>query len=132
VFLQLPRDLIGQVLKFRAVSNGTDADAAAITSFTFTPCASQTEWAVHSLSATRDVSDTVVVSWVGRGRIGAETSPQNSKYFTGYRVTFTDGYTEDTTAQTLTRASTPAGVTIKVAPLNSITGAGPTLEIITI
>lgn len=131
-FLQLPRDLIGTVLKFRAVSNGTDPDAAPITSFTFTPCVSQTEWPVHSLTATRDGSDNVAVSWVGRARIGAETMPQHSKYFGGYRVSFSDGFTADTTEQTYTRAATPAAVTITVAPLNTITGAGPTIESITI
>jgi hypothetical protein len=45
---------------------------------------------------------------------------------------FSDGFTADTASMTYTRASTPPGVTITVAPINTITGLGPASEGITV
>lgn len=114
-------------LKVRVVSAGTDPDAASWSDILITG-RSQIEWAPVSVQAVRDGSNNVAVSWVGRGRIGPETAPRNSLQFAGYRVTFSDGVTATTSASAYTRSSTPAGVTVTVAALNSITGAGPSSE----
>lgn len=116
-------------LMVKAVSYGTDADAVTGTAVTFGG-QSATEWPPHYVRASRDASNNVAVTWIGRGRIGAETVARNSQWFTGYRVTFSDGHTADVTASTYTRASTPTGVTVSVAALNSITGAGPSSEVV--
>jgi hypothetical protein len=129
-FVDLPRHLVSLPLLARAVSYGTDPDAISGSELTIVG-RSQIEWPVHSLAATRDDSDTVVVSWVGRGRIGAEIVAHHSTQFAGYRVSFSDGHTADVTETAYTRASTPAGVTVSVAALNTITGAGPSESIST-
>lgn len=126
-FVPCERWMIGETLTVRAVSYGTDPDAVTGTDFTLTG-ASQTEWPPHDVQASRDGSDNVTVTWIGRGRLGTETAPFHSQHFTGYRVTFSDGHTADVTDTTYTRSSTPPGVTVSVAALNSITGAGPSSE----
>lgn len=126
-FVPCERWMLDQTFKVRAVSYGTDPDAVTGTDFTLTG-ASQTEWPPHYVQASRDGSDNVTVTWIGRGRLGTETRPFHSQYFTGYRVTFSDGHTADVTDTTYTRSSTPPGVTVSVAALNSITGAGPSSE----
>lgn len=137
LFVPIPRSKIGQSFQLRAVTSGTSPDAAPIYTFSFTTCVSQTEWPVHSVTAVRDISDQVTVSWIGRGRIGPETAPYNSRYFTGYRVSFSDGHVVETTATTITYAGAPGsgvpvGVTVTVCALNAITDAGPASTGITI
>lgn len=131
IFVQLQQWMVGQTISYRGISVGQNPDDVVWESFVDASPMSQTEWPVHYVRATRDSGD-VTVEWIGRGRLGVEISPRNSKYFTGYRVIYSDGYTADTTAMTHTRTSTPAGVTITVAAINSITGLGPQSEGITI
>lgn len=126
-FVPCERWMLDQTFKVRAVSYGTDPDVVTGTDFTLTG-ASQTEWPPHYVRASRDGSDNVTVTWIGRGRLGTETAPFHSQHFTGYRVTFSDGHTADVTDTTYTRSSTPPGVTVSVAALNAITGAGPSSE----
>jgi len=137
LFVPAERWMIGETFDVRAVANGTSADMAAVESFEFDPCVSQTEWPVHNVTAERDGSDNVTVNWIGRARLGSETAPFHSQYFTGYRVTFDDGVTPvsfdvgiSTTTYTLASAADPIGVT--VAPLNSITGEGPASDEISV
>lgn len=110
----------------RAVSYGTDPDAAQAVPVTFAGQSAR-EWPPHYVRAKRSGGD-VIVTWIGRGRIGAETVARNSQWFTGYRVTFSDGHTADVTGTTYTYAAAPDPVTVSVAALNSITGAGPSSE----
>lgn len=127
-FVRIDRSFIGVAASIRAVSYGTDPDAYPWMPYTLTSPKSQTEWPVHMVRASRDISDNVTVTWIGRARIGTETSPQHSQYFRGYRVSFDDGgsvQTFDTTATTYTLNAAPDPVTVTVAPLNAITGAGP-------
>jgi hypothetical protein len=128
-FVPMQRHLINAALQVRAVGYGTDPDAALGSPLTVAG-RSQIEWPVHSVSAVRDASDTVTVAWVGRGRIGAETVAYHSQHFVGYRVTFSDGHSADVTTSNYVRTATPAGVTVTIAALNSITGAGPSSEAI--
>lgn len=132
MFVQLQQWMLGQTASYRGISYGQNPDDVPWQSFAINNPLSQTEWPVHGVGAVRDGSNNVTVSWVGRARLGVEVAPRNSKYFTGYRVTYSDGYTADTADMQHTRAATPAGVTITVAAINSITGPGPSSEGITI
>lgn len=129
-FVPTPSWMIGRPLKYKAVSIGTSADSYAALDFDYSLCESQTEFPPTFVQATRDGSDNVTVTWVGRGRVGAEVAPRNSKYFSGYRITYGDGTTFDVgpTVTTHTRASAPASQIITVCALNTITGAGPDSE----
>ncbi|MBB4126213.1 hypothetical protein GGR77_001503 [Xanthomonas translucens] len=115
-------------LQVRAIAmNSTKGDDWGWEQPALAPWAVQTEWPPTDVAAVRDGGNTVTVTWTPRPRLGVETNPLQSKYFTGYRVAYSDGVTADLgTADTShTRASVPAGVTVTVAALNSITGAGP-------
>lgn len=123
-FIQAQKWMLGKELMFKPVSFGLTDDESVPTAYDFLTAYSQREWAPTGVAATRDGSDSVEVSWIPRPRLGVETSPYQSKYFTGYRVKFSDGFTAATSATTYTRASTPAGVTVSICGINSITGDG--------
>lgn len=158
-FVQTERWMVGQTLQVRAVSYGTDPDAAGTESFAFTSAVSQTEWSPVELSGSRDGSDNVTVSWVGRARLGTEVSPHQSQYFDGYRVTYSDGVdsftydvertplivlgssvikaevtTHEYTAamQTSDFGSVPGSLTVTVSALNLITGESAPSDSITV
>lgn len=135
VFVQAQQWMLGQTLYFKAVSLGTSADAYAWQPYRFTTAASQTEWRPTMVRA-RDVGADLVVSWLGRGRLGTGLNAYPSQHFRGYRVTYTNGVnvvTHDVTTTTDTLAggaSLPGVVTISVAGLNAITGPGHPSEVI--
>lgn len=134
-FVPIPRSKIGSTFQLRAVSSQTLADASPVVPFEFATCVSQTEWPVRMIETTRDAGNQVTVTWLGRPRLGTETAPFHSKYFSGYRVDFSNGYTVTTTGTSILYAGAPgtgvpAGVTVTVTPINSITGDGPTSEAI--
>lgn len=124
-FIPVPRANLGKLLKIRAVTSGGGTDTAPVLPLQLDTIRNQTEFPVSMVAATRDGANNVTVTWVGRGRLGPETAPFHSQYFTGYRVKFSDGTSIDTTAETCTYASAPAGLTITVRALNAITGEGP-------
>lgn len=128
VFVQVQQWMTGTTISYRGVSYGQDSDEADWSSFAVDEPQSQQEWPVHYVRAVRNSSNAVTVSWIGRGRLGVETAPRQSKYFAGYRVSYSDGFTADVTNETHTRASTPSGVTVTVAAINTITGPGPASE----
>lgn len=130
VFVQVQQWMTGTTISHRGVSYGQDSDEIDWSSFAVDEPKSQHEWPVHYVRAVRNGSNAVTVSWIGRGRLGVESAPRQSKYFAGYRVTYSDGFTADVTNPTHTRASTPSGVTVTVAAINTITGPGPTSEAI--
>ncbi|WP_303748424.1 phage tail protein [Stenotrophomonas pigmentata] len=130
VFAQVQQWMTGTTISYRGVSYGQDSDEADWSSFAVDEPQSQQEWPVHYVRAVRNSSNAVTVSWVGRGRLGVETAPRQGKYFAGYRVSYSDGFTADVTNETHTRASTPSGVTVTVAAINTITGPGPASEVI--
>jgi hypothetical protein len=132
VFLQAQRWMLGLELLFKPVSFGLTEDESVPTAYTFEQAMSQWEWAPTHVTAVRDGADAVTVDWIPRPRLGVETGPYNSKYFTGVKLTWSDGFTatvgKDVT--TYTRASTPAGATVTLCGINSITGDGESTEAI--
>jgi len=131
-FVQVQQWMTGTTISYRGVSYGQDSDEADWEALAVDDPVSQQEWPVHYVRALRDGSNNITVSWIGRGRLGVETTPRHSKYFAGYRVSYSDGFTADTTETTHTRAATPSGLTVTVAALNTITGPGPASEAITV
>lgn len=134
-FVPTPSWMIGRALKYKAVSLGTSADSYVGLDYTYSPCISQTEFSPTFVRATRDGSSNVLVTWIGRGRIGAEVAPRQSKYFIGYRVSWDDGTTlttADTTSNSYTIASAANPIVVSVQALNIITGAGAASEEITV
>lgn len=96
------------------MSYGQNADDIDWQSLDIDNPASQREWPVTRV---RQNGDTV--TWIGRARLGTETAPHHSQWFVGYRVTYSDGHTVDTTEQSHTRAG---ATVVSVEPVNSITG----------
>lgn len=131
-FLQAQQWMLGQEIYLKPVSFGLTEDESVPTAYDLDVAYSQLEWPPHHVRADRDGSDMVVVNWIPRPRLGIETAPHQSKYFTGYKVKFSDGHTAIVTAPTYTRASTPASVTITVCGVNSITGDGEDSEGVTV
>lgn len=135
VFVQAQQWMIGQTLNFRAVSLGTSADSYAWQSYVFNKGVSQTEWQPKMVRA-NDVGSDIVVTWLGRGRLGTPSNAYHSQHFRGYRVTYTNGsnvVTHDVTGTTDTLvggASLPGAVTITISGINAITGAGTASEVI--
>ena len=125
-FVQAQRNMIGVDLYYKAVSFGHTSDDTTAVAYLFEDPASQTEWTPATVQTDRNaVSNDVAVTFEGRPRLGQFGTPFHSKYFRGYRVKFSDSHTIDTTAQTVTYAAAPAGLTVQVCALNEITGEGP-------
>ncbi|SDW95339.1 phage tail protein [Lysobacter enzymogenes] len=138
VFVQAQTWLLGQTILFKAVSNGTSADAYTWQPFTFSPGRSQTEWAPRGVRAQISGSD-IAVDWVGRRRLGSTRRSVHSQHFRGYRVTYTNSGGVIATHDVLTLSDKLVGgvamtrpITITVSGLNAITGAGPASEAISI
>lgn len=124
-FLRAQTWMLGMEVWFKPISFGVTDDESTPVTFDFTIVYSQYEWSPHAVTAERDGSDNVTVSWIPRPRLGIEIAPRNSQYFTGYRVVFSDDFTVDLgDVSTYVRASSPAGVSAHVVGLNSITGPG--------
>ena len=122
---------IGTDLTHRAVSNGQSPEASVEQTLTYEGN-SQREFPVAHLLLERD-GDDVVATAVPRHRFGTEDNPIRSINWDGYRWTATDGVntvTRDGTAATETFDATgwASPVTVTVAQLNRITGAGPTVS----
>lgn len=121
---------IGVALTHRAVSNGESPELADEQTESFVG-QSQMEWPVAFLELERDGSDIVSASWVPRLRFGSDVAPVESINFRGYRVTLDDGVlpavTFDTTSTAITYDASALGtpLTVNVASINRITGAGP-------
>ena len=120
---------IGQQLTHRATSFGETSESAGTQSLTYEG-RSQVEWPVAYLTLERDSSDVISGAWTPRHRFGSDDFPVPSINFTGYRVTIDDGSTEvvlDTSDQHFTydASALASPVTVIVAALNRITGAGP-------
>lgn len=137
VFIPVPRQYIGSTLQVRAVTSNSQAADSTERPVEFDTCVSQTEWPVVMVESTRDSNDNVTVTWVGRPRLGPETSPYHSRWFTGYRVDFSNGDSILTFNLSVTNygatgvTGVPPGTTVTVTPTNAITGDGPTSEAIT-
>lgn len=120
MFVQMQQWMIGETVSYRGVTYNQNPDDVEWQSFAIDHPQSQTEWPVYDVRRDGDA-----VSWIGRARLGVEVAPHHSKYFGGYRVTYSDGHTADTMNQQYTRAGTPPGATVTVQAINTITGVGP-------
>lgn len=133
MFLPMQLSYVGRTITVRATSlNGTDADIT-ITSFTYTG-QSQVEYPVAYLSARRDGASGLL-SWQGVGKLGAGSSVAMGLYFSGYRVTLTDGtttrtYTVADQAYTADLSPFTGDVTATVQAMNQLTGAGPGVQVV--
>lgn len=121
---------IGTDLTHRAVSTGHTPDGADEQTLTYAGN-SQREFPVANLLLSR-AGDDVTAAAVPRHRFGTDDAPLRSLNWDGFRWTATDGantVTRDGTADTETFDVTgwASPVTITVAQLNRITGAGPTV-----
>lgn len=132
--LAVPASLtdLGRTITFRATSFGASLDDATVVSVTYAG-QSQTERSPAYLQAWRN-GDTLTCSWQGVGRLGAGAHAAHGQRFTGYRITFSDGVDSlvvQTTAQELVQdvSSLSAPVTVTVEQLNSLTGAGPSIQV---
>lgn len=124
---------IGRALTFRATSFGLAVETGTVITMTYTG-RSQIEREPGYVMAHRDGTD-LVVTWQGVGRLGSGATVAHGSRFAGYRVTFDDGAIEqvvDTDDQELTHDVTALGspISIRVAQLNDLTGAGPYIEVI--
>lgn len=123
---------LGQALTHRFISFGRSADGTVTTTETYTGV-SQTEWPVAHVLPARLDANTISVRAVPRHRFGTEDRPVRSVNWTGYRWAVTDGsntITRDGLADTETFDTTgwATPITITVAQLNRITGAGPAVS----
>lgn len=122
---------IGQDIEHRAVSNGQQPDQAIPYTEEYTG-QSQREWPVAHLFGNFD-GDDLRLTCVPRHRFGTEDNPVQSINHDGYRWTATDGVNSlsaDTAGPShnfdVTGWSAP--ITVTVAQLNRITGAGPAVS----
>jgi hypothetical protein len=122
-FLQMESWMAAATLHARAISSGLAGDDVPWQAYSNLR-QSQTEWAPSMVTAQRDASNNVTVTWVGRGRIGAEIAARNSQYFSGYKLVWSDGVTAATANTTITRADVPADISVQVCGTNVITGDG--------
>lgn len=129
-FVELSAALLGQNLAFRAISFGETPESSSLEqSFTFVG-RSQIELAVVDLQVEQSSLDVVTATWTRRDRFGTDTAPIVSTNWQGYRVTITgdSSVVIDTTSPSITYDASGLGtssVSVSVAQLNRITGAGP-------
>lgn len=124
IFAPIPRSMIGSELTYKAVSYGLTEDETVPTLYEFDDPQSQLEWPVFDVASERVGSD-AVVTWMGRMRLGTDTTPYHSKYWRGYKVKFSDGHTVVVQSETYTYTAIPGSPTVQVCSTNEITGDGP-------
>ena len=124
---------IGREIWHRAVSFDSTGETATISQMDFQGN-SQREWQVAHLLLER-AGDVVTATAIPRHRFGTDVAPVQSTNHIGYRWTATDGTNTasgDTNSVTPSRAFNVTGwaspITVTVAQINRITGAGPTVS----
>lgn len=120
---------IGQQLTHRATSFGETTESSIEQALTYAG-RSQLEWPVAYLTLERDSSDVITGAWTPRHRFGSDDFPVPSINFVGYRVTIDDGATQVVLEKsdahfTFDASALSTPVTVSVAAMNRITGAGP-------
>lgn len=131
-FLTLPTALVGQTLQLRVTSIGSNPETAPVYSFVWDPAHSQTEFPAAFLTLERSGGD-IVANWSPRWRFGTDVNPVQSLRFGGWGVEVSDGTvtnTFTTTTPDFVHSDSPytGPVTVTVAQLNTITGAGPSIS----
>lgn len=124
---------IGRTLTFRATTFGQATDTGTVVSMVYAG-RGQIEREPAYLQVEQDGSD-LNVSFQGVGRLGGGAAAIHGAFFTGYRVTFDDGADQivvNTTEQQITQdvSSLSSPITVSVQQVNSLTGAGPSIEVI--
>lgn len=127
---------LGKTLTFRAVSVGTNPDAAPTFTLTLATMESQREWQPYNVSATKDDDCQWRIDFIGRHRLGTDAVPVASEWFKGWRVSFTlNGVTKHHMTQEQTFLYTTAlqeadwgqvnclGYAVTVSAINEYTGA---------
>ena len=119
---------LAQDLTYRATSFGRSSDAAPVYTEEYTG-ESQREWPVAHLFLEL-AGSTLNARAVPRHRFGTEVNPVRSANWTGYRWTASDGVNSATVESLADTASFDVSgwgspITVAVAQLNRITGAGP-------
>lgn len=133
IFVEVAATLLNRELTFRAVSFGEAPDGSSFEQeFTFIG-RSQIEMPVLDLEVSEDSLGTITATWTRRDRFGSDVAPILSANWQGYRVTFAGDTTESitTVANSITYDASGLGtssVTVSVAQLNRITGAGPAVS----
>ena len=129
-FVEVSATLLNRELTFRAISFGETPEGSSLDqSFTFVG-RSQLEMPVVYLSVEQNSLGVIDATWTRRDRFGTDTNPILSANWQGYRVTFVGDSTVsvDTTSPFITYDASALGsssVSVSVAQLNRITGAGP-------
>lgn len=123
---------LNTVLTHRAVSNGQSPELAPIQNNEYVGN-SQREWPVADILLSRPTADSVEAEAIPRHRFGTSMNPIRSINWDGYRWNVTDGVNtinRDGTSETETFDTTGWGspVTVTVAQLNRLTGAGPAVS----
>jgi hypothetical protein len=135
-FVQLGSAFLGQNLTFRAVSFGETPEGSSYDQEITFVGRSQIEMPVLDLAVEEDSLGVISATWTRRDRFGSDIAPIVSVNWQGYRVTFTGDTVAslDTTTPTYTFDASGLGtsaVTVSVAQLNRITGAGPSVSEVT-
>ncbi len=138
-FVQVDRVAIGRTLTLRITSAGTSTADGIVSTLVLNPARSVIEWAPTNARVFRNDTLDVNFSWSPRHRMGDSLTPYPSIYFTGYRLTVSDGlasktYNTTDAAFAYTAAMQIADFGSAIEPLdyqifavNSITGAGDAL-----
>lgn len=133
IFVPSDLALLNRTLTFRATTFGRPLDEATVTTMVFTG-QSQRERRPAYLSAYRSGS-TIIANWQGVGRLGGGVNVAMGAYFAAYRVSATDGVTTSTQDVSTMTASIDTSiftgpVTVSVSQVNSLTGAGQSIEVV--
>jgi hypothetical protein len=123
---------INTELTHRAVSNGQSPELAVPQTNEYIGN-SQREWPVAELLLTRPTGTSVEAEAIPRHRFGTSMNPIRSINWDGYLWTVTDGSntisrTGTSATETFDTTGWASPVTVTVAQLNRITGAGPTVS----
>ena len=124
---------IGQTLTFRATSSGQTTDTGTVVSIVYQGNI-QRERKPGYLVVTPSGAN-LNVSWQGVGRLAGGATAIHGNFFTGYRVTLDDGASQivvNTTDHEITQdvSALSAPITVSVQQVNSLTGPGPSIEVI--
>jgi hypothetical protein len=132
-FVQLGSAFLGQSLTFRAVSFGETPEGSSDDQTVTFVGRSQIEMPVLDLVVEENSLGVISATWTRRDRFGSDIAPIVSTNWQGYRVTFTGDTVSsfDTTTPAYAFDASGLGtsaVTVSVAQLNRITGAGPSVS----
>jgi hypothetical protein len=127
-FASLRPEEIGQVLSFRMVSLGTNADSAPIVTLDLSTMYSQTEWPVTNMKVVKD-GDDYTVTWLPRHRLGSDAFPVRSANWAGYLVSWqhSDQFHEEVVTTESITFSLPGAsdIDFSVSQINQFSGPGP-------